>query len=331
MTPTPSPEQVAGQRLMVGFDGQALTEDLKFLIRELQVGGIILFAPNIENAAQVGALCRSARECAAAAGLPPLLIAVDQEGGPVARLRPPDFTQFPGNPSIKDAAAARHFARTTAAELKSVGINMNMAPVMDVAPKQIRSIMADRVFGHDPQWVADMGTVVIREMQAAGVMAVAKHFPGIGRTDLDSHQDLPVMAADPADLEGFDLIPFAAAIAADVSGMMLSHIRYDGIDPVWPASLSPAIVRDLLRARMGYDGVVMTDDLDMGAIRKYYNVSDAVDQVLAADIDIALICHRSPDYEAIHARIVDWVRAGGAGGVSPMDSHRRLMALKNRL
>ena len=271
MMTTLSNEQLAGQRLMLGFDGTALNDDLKFLIDDIKAGGIILFARNLETPEQIQDLCFEVQEYADRCSQPPLFIAIDQEGGQVTRLKEP-FTQFPGNPHMKNEADAVHFAEVTAAELNQVGINMNMAPVMDVAPEDFNSIMEKRAFGGDPNWVSRLGVKVINHLQQNGIMAVAKHFPGIGRTILDSHQDLPVLDDDITALERFDLIPFEAGILHDVSGIMLSHIFYPQLDDQWPASLSTYIARDLLRRRMGYDGLVMTDDLDMGAITKHYEI-----------------------------------------------------------
>jgi beta-N-acetylhexosaminidase len=291
-----SAKVLAGQRLMVGFDGTEFNSDLKYLIDTIKVGGIILFKRNIGTPEALRLLCRSAQDHAAACGQPPLIIAIDQEGGRVARLKKP-FTEFDGNPSMKSPADALRFAEITADELKGVGINMNFAPVLDVAPREIESIMAGRSFGSDPEWVAMMGETVIRRLQEKGIMAVAKHFPGIGRTVLDSHLDLPVLEVGLSDLETFDLPPFRRAIESDVAGIMLSHIHYPRIDPHWPASLSSLIAGDLLRKKLNYGGVVMTDDLDMGAIVKHFGFEGAIAQVMAADIDLILICHRSDKIE----------------------------------
>lgn len=301
MTPLTT-EMMAGQRLMAGFDGTDFNDDLEFLIKTLRVGGLILFSRNLGAPEQIRQLCRECQEVAAGCGLPPLFISIDQEGGQVARLRPP-FSQFPGNPAMENEQDAAHFARVTARELKGAGINMNMAPVLDIAPKGEESVMAGRVFGSDPGWVAAMGTTVIDQFQQRGIMAVAKHFPGIGRTVLDSHLALPDLEIDEEILAGSDLIPFQSAIAADVAGIMLSHIRYTGIDPVWPASLSPAVTSSLLRRKLGYDGVVMTDDLDMGAIKPNHDIQTAIGQILISDVDIALICHKGPDIQAACEKI----------------------------
>lgn len=291
---------------MVGFEGRTFNAELRELIGRLQVGGLILFTPNIGDPRQLARLCRDCQEFAAHCGLPPLIIAVDQEGGPVARLKAPHFTEFAGNAAMRNVADARAFARTTARELAAAGINMDMAPVMDVAPADLSGIMADRVFGSRPDHVARMGTALIDTLQANGVMAVAKHFPGIGRTTIDSHLALPTFREDLAAMEPVDLPPFQAAVDGRVAGIMLSHILYEKIDPRWPASLSPVIARDLLRGRLGYDGVTLTDDLDMGAIVRHFDIRTVIRQVFAAQVDIALICHKGPSiregWEEMRAR-----------------------------
>ncbi|MBC2717761.1 MAG: beta-N-acetylhexosaminidase [Desulfobacteraceae bacterium] len=288
---------MAGQRLMVGFDGTIFNSDLESLIKDLKVSGIILFSQNIENPDQLTTLCKSIQSYALVCGQPPMFIAIDQEGGTVARLRKPHFKEFPSVTALKNESDAKAFSRDMATELSKLGINMNMAPVMDVAPTDIASIMKKRIFGNDPKQVSKMGRTIIKHHQKQNIMAVAKHFPGIGRTTTDSHLELPELAVTENDLDSFDLIPFKAAVESRVSGIMLSHIRYTDIDSVWPASLSPEIARNLLRNRMGFNGIVMTDDLDMGAIKNHYDIQTVIRQVLAAEIDLALICHKGPNIE----------------------------------
>ncbi|SCY26589.1 glycoside hydrolase family 3 N-terminal domain-containing protein [Desulfoluna spongiiphila] len=289
-------EQV-GQRLLVGFDGTNLTDDLKYLIGTLKVGGVILFAPNIESPAQVASLCADMQAYAADCGLPPLFISVDQEGGPVARMKEP-LTLFPeGTPALKTREAARHFGSTTGKELFEVGYNMDMAPVLDVQPEGFSGIMEKRVFPGSPQEVGDLGVEVMETLEAEGVLAVVKHFPGIGRTTLDSHLTLPVLDTPFTELARTDLVPFEIAFGAGASAVMLSHIKYTDIDAQWPASLSPEVVKGVLRGRMGFNGVVMTDDLDMKAIT--CDMDTAARQIFTSDVDIALICHRSDRYETL--------------------------------
>ena len=324
-----SNEQLAGQRLMVGFEGTGLNPDLKFLIQRLNVGGVILFAGNLKAPDQIKELCRSIQDYARICRQPPLFIAVDQEGGQVARLKEP-FTIFPGNPHMKSEKDAVHFAEVTAAELNRVGINMNMAPVMDVSPEGAGSIMSERTFGDNPAWVSRLGVQVIAHLQLNNIMAVAKHFPGIGRTTLDSHLDMPVLRDDLATMEQFDLIPFEAGLQSGVSGVMLSHIFYTRLDPQWPASLSPQIAKTLLRERMGFDGLVLTDDLDMGAIGKHYDIHTAIHQILAADIDLTLICHKGPNIEIAFEEILKEVTDAPEMKIRGIESADRIMRAKRK-
>ena len=320
-------EQIAGQRLMVGFNGTGLNDDLKFLIDTINVGGIILFAGNLSSPQQIKDLCFSAQEYALEQGQPPLFISIDQEGGQVVRLKAP-FTQFPGNSKMRGEEDAVNFAKITAKELTKIGINMNMAPVLDVAPKGIQSIMAERVFGNDPIWVSKLGVKVIEHLQQNKIMSVAKHFPGIGRTTVDSHLDMPLLNADITDLEAVDLLPFKAAIKHNVAGIMLSHIFYEKIDSIWPASLSILIAKDLLRKQMRFNGLIMTDDLDMGAIKKNYNIKTIIQQILSADIDIALICHKGPDIEEAFYEILNSLKDSQKIMAKGMESVERILKVK---
>lgn len=322
-------EQLAGQRLMIGFDGTRLNRDLRFMIDSLKIGGIALFSRNLTGSEQIRHLTQDIQIYARESGLPPVFVAIDQEGGEVARLKPP-FTQFPGNPRMKDARDAARFAEITAAELADIGVNMNFAPVMDVAFDGSDSVMAGRAFGQDPAWVSLLGRAVIEGLQQRRIMAVAKHFPGIGRTQLDSHLDLPRLEIDPDVLMETDIVPFQASVASRVAGMMLSHILYPTLDDQWPASLSPPIAKTLLRERIGFKGVVMTDDLDMGAIANHYDIETVVAQIMAADVDITMICHRSPKIEAAYEEILGYLKKSKKNRQRGMDSVLRILSLKER-
>ncbi|WP_020589386.1 glycoside hydrolase family 3 N-terminal domain-containing protein [Desulfobacter curvatus] len=319
---------LAGQRLMFGFDGQTLNAELKHLIKEYRAGGIILFRPNIESADQLRRLCTDARKYALDQGLPDLFVAVDQEGGQVARLRNPFFTEFPGNPHMKTLEDAWEFARITVSELSDMGINMNMAPVMDVAPPDMDSIMKDRVFTGGPDRVAELGTAVIQGLQKGGVMAVAKHFPGIGRTVKDSHFFLPELDVELSDLTQTDLVPFEAAKKARVSGIMLSHIMFPKLDPDWQASLSKNIAYDLLRVDMGYQGIVMTDDLDMKAIR--HDMNTCIHRIMTAQIDMALVCHTGPNIAEARDAVIGYLETDRDLFESGRTCVKRILAAKER-
>lgn len=325
-------EQLAGQRLMVGFEGKALDDALRFMIREMRVGGLILFKRNVSDPSQLTELCRAMQAFAAQNGSPPLMIAIDQEGGPVARLSAP-FTVFPGHRAIGEAgseAAARDFGTITARELKKVGINMNLAPVLDVIPKGLDSaVMADRVFGDRPELVADLGKTVIDSLQNNGVAATAKHFPGIGRTTIDSHIDLPFLDTGRHILESSDLLPFRAAILSGVEAVMLSHVVYKDLDPSWPAGLSSVIARDLLRETLGFKGVTITDDLDMGAIDKHFDVDTFVTRICDAEIDITLICHDRDKVETTYSTLLKAIQQSDDIRRKTVVSVRRILNLKD--
>jgi len=325
-------EQLAGQRLMVGFSGKALDDDLLFMIRDLHVGGLILFKRNVSDPSQVSELCQAAQACAVESGNPPLIISIDQEGGPVARLGPP-FTVFPGNRAIGEARSdepAREFGTITAQELNGVGITMNLAPVLDVAPQGLNSVMADRVFGHEPELVASLGKVVIEALQNNGIPATAKHFPGIGRTTLDSHVDLPYLDVERHLLESTDLVPFRTAVESGVEAVMLSHVIYQDLDPEWPASLSSIIAKDLLRKSIGFDGITMTDDLDMGAIDRRFDIETTVARISDAGIDIALICHDRKKMESAYQVFIKGVQGSEEGRQKGVESVRRILNMKER-
>ena len=324
-----SDRQLAGQRLMIGFNGTHLNRDLQSLIDHVNIGGIILFSRNLNGPDQIASLCNSIQDYARKCGQPPLFIAVDQEGGEVARLKEP-FTQFPGNPHIQNEEDAIHFATVTASELARVGINMNMAPVLDVAPQDVNSIMSGRVFGSDPKWVSRLGVKIIDYLQKNNIIAVAKHFPGIGRTTLDSHQNMPVLDVDIPEIERYDLVPFRDGIHHGVSGVMLSHILYRQLDSEWPASLSCRIAKELLRERMMFDGVVLTDDLDMGAIVKKFDIHTVIQQTLQAEIDIVLICHKGPNIEIAYEEILKNLRDSPEVKAKGIESVERIMRLKEK-
>lgn len=324
-----SDERLAGQRLMAGFHGTAFDAALEGLIVGLHLGGLILFKRNLLCPDQIARLCQSVQACARSCGLPPLLIAIDQEGGPVARLGPP-FTRFAGNLSMEDEADADRFAAITAAELSAVGITMNLAPVLDVVPEGFPGVMAGRVFAGGPNRVARLGCAVIEGLQRRGLMAVAKHFPGIGRTSLDSHVDRPELHVGQALLEAFDLIPFQAAVKCEVAGIMLAHVLYPALDPTWPASLSRRIATGLLRKRMGYTGIVMTDDLEMGAIERCGGLDWAFGGLLQAEVDMALVCHTREKIERASRFMARASASSQRGRQAAERSVGRILAVKER-
>jgi len=278
---------------MAGMPGPHLDEETEALIRDYNIGGIILFSRNIEDPVQVARLCRDIQDASVKYHGFPIFLAVDQEGGRIARLREP-FTQFPGNAAIgmDDLPVERaiEFALTTAKEMRLVGLNMDLAPVVDVRRGEPEKHLKDRIFGEDPDKVALLGRTVVKTLQENGVMAVAKHFPGLGRADLDPHLNLPRIELSKKDMEEVNLPPFKAAIDEKVTGIMTSHAIYPAHDPDLPGTLSPKVLTRLLREEMGYKGLIITDDLEMGAIALQWGVAEGALAAFEAGADLLLIC-----------------------------------------
>ncbi len=283
-----------GQLFMIGFPGVSLDTETQELIHRYGIGNFILFRRNVADPMELARLCLDLKNACRDRGLPLPLISIDQEGGPVARLKPP-FTQFSGAAGIAKAAdpaaEARCFADITARELNLIGCNMNFAPVMDLNVPGTDRIMQGRTFGSDPELVGHLGGTVIEGLQKAGILATAKHFPGIGGIKLDPHQDLPVMYTPLSELEKRELVPFRMAIAARVAAIMTAHVIYFDVDPNSPATLSRILMTDVLRNKMGFDGLIVSDDMEMGAIERRFSVEESAVLALMAGVDIILICH----------------------------------------
>nr|MBP7355585.1 beta-N-acetylhexosaminidase [Longilinea sp.] len=258
-------EEKIGQVMIIGFDGTTLTPELKAMITEYHVGGVILFARNVESPEQVARLCNDLQQAATESGHPGLLIAIDQEGGRVARLtEAKGFTEFPGAMAIGATGSpdnARQVAAAMAAEMRAVGINVDFAPDLDVNNNPQNPVIGVRSYGSEPQQVAAFGTAAIEGLQAGGVLAFGKHFPGHGDTGTDSHVALPQVAHPLERLETVEFVPFEAAIRANVAGIMSAHVTFPAIDatPGTPANVSSKVLTDLLRQEMQFTGLVVTD------------------------------------------------------------------------
>jgi len=278
-----------GQLLFAGFDGIAVPDDLAREISDGRIGGVILFDRNVESPAQLGALTASLHACAP--GGQPLLIAIDQEGGRVQRLREP-WTEWPPMQDVgraDDHALTAGVARGLARELRDLGIGLDFAPCVDIHSNADNPIIGDRSFGSDPATVARHAASFIGAMQGEGVAACAKHFPGHGDTACDSHLELPRLDHDTARLRAVELPPFAAAMEAGVATIMTAHVAFPALDGDCPATLSVAIMA-MLRDELGYDGVVFSDDLEMKAVADHFTPEELVTHSLAAGVDSLLVC-----------------------------------------
>jgi beta-N-acetylhexosaminidase len=293
--------ELVGQLCMIGFEGTEVTPDLRAWMRKYRPGGIILFSRNLVNPAQIAQLTNDLQ---ALAGEMPLLIGIDQEGGRVSRL-PSDFTVFPPAATVAQSGStelAYQAAAVTAKELRAVGINMNMAPVLDIHSNPSNPIIGNRAFGTEPEQVCLMGAATLAGLHDHRVLACGKHFPGHGDTSTDSHVELPVVHATRERLENIELKPFQYAIAHGLQAMMTAHVHYPALDPKNPATLSSIILTDLLRHQMGFSGVILSDDLEMGAIVNHSAVGEAAVRSLQAGVDMLLVCKtRALETETIEA------------------------------
>jgi beta-N-acetylhexosaminidase len=318
-----SPEWQPGQLLFAGFDGLELPEDLANLIAAGRVGGVVLFARNIGDPGQVGNLTAALHACAPERA--PLLIAIDQEGGRIQRLRDP-WTQWPPMKrlgEIDDLEMTAAVARALAVELSDLGIGLDFAPCVDVDTNPANPIIGDRSFGGEPTRVAAHAAHFIRAMQEAGVASCAKHFPGHGDTACDSHLELPRLDHDLARLHAVELPPFASAIEAGVASIMTAHVLFPTLDAKRPATLSPDVMA-ILREELAYDGVVFSDDLEMKAIADHHTPRALVDGCLEAEVDSLLVCKDPGLREEVLRRLE---RAPDARLENPL---RRMIDLKRR-
>lgn len=280
-------EQRAASRLIVGFDGTEMTPELGALI-DTGISGVILFRRNVQSPEQVARLNAAIVERAAR----PFFVSVDQEGGPVQRMRTP-FTEFPPHGvlgAIDDADLTHKVASVMARELKAIGFNLDYAPVADVNTNPANPVIGIRSFGSDPAKVACHVKAWIRGMQGAGVMACAKHFPGHGDTSTDSHYALPSLAHGRARIDEIELVPFRASIQEKVGSIMTAHVVFQAIDPKVPATLSRTVLSGLLRKELRYRGLVISDDLEMKAVADHWGVPEAAVLSLEAGADILLVC-----------------------------------------
>jgi beta-N-acetylhexosaminidase len=277
----------AGPALAVGFEGTRIPDDVLALVEQAGPGGIILFERNCPTLEALLSLTGAARALGS-----DVIVMVDHEGGRVHRL-PPPFTRFPPPAAVGRSGEVRlaaAVARAMARELRAAGFDSGLGPVLDCLLEPGSTVIGERSFGANPVVVAACGVAFVEAMLAEGLIPVAKHFPGHGRTPLDSHVALPDVGATLDDLERADLLPFRAALGAGCPAVMVAHVRYRALDPALPASLSPEVIGGFLRGRLAFSGLVLSDDLEMGAIASTEGVAGAALRFLAAGGDLALVC-----------------------------------------
>jgi beta-N-acetylhexosaminidase len=299
-----------GQLAIAGFAGPSIPQELRSLAKEFDLGGVVLFARNVVEPEQVAEIAREAQSLVQEL---PLWVSVDQEGGRVARLKAP-FTEWPPMMTLGrsgDERLAARFAAALAVELTAVGISFDFTPVLDILTNPKNPVIGDRALAERAEDVARLGRTIITTLQGAGIAACGKHFPGHGDTSTDSHHELPLVEHPPDRIEAIELMPFRAAIEARVAAIMTAHILIPAYDEERPATLSPAIVDGLLKQRLGYSGLVVSDDLEMRAIRGKYGLPEATTASIAAGCDVVLMCGTSqePQAQALEA-VIRAVEAG---------------------
>ena len=305
------------------------------LTDEFAAGGIILMGRNVGTPDETRAQIAKMQARAAERGLPPLFVAVDQEGGRVQRLAPPRYPTRPSAREIGQSDDAEGRARAEAAslgrELKELGFNWDFAPVLDVDNNPDNPVIGDRSYSPDPARVAALGVQAVLGLQEdAGILACGKHFPGHGDTNIDSHLALPRISHGRARLESVEMVPFRAAALAGLGAVMTSHIMFDAIDPGLPATLSPAILTGLLRQQMGFDGLVITDDLEMRGIADHWGAGEAAVLAVLAGADLLLCCHTYSTQQAITAALTEAAASGRIPAARLAESQARIARAKTR-
>ena len=315
-----------GQLMMIGIHGKSLNDDAKFMLNEYRVGGIILFDRNMESKDQVKTLITDINKAGKSAGLTPLFLGIDQEGGAVARMDdklikvPP--AEEVGKEPVEQAAA---LAKEVGTELKDLGFNINFAPVADLG------LTYGRSYSTNPDEVVRYASAVGKSYDEAGLWYSYKHFPGIGKTDVDLHADTSIVPVSKETLLSEDTKVFVDLIKQSKPNtytIMVSHAMYPQIDPDHPSSLSKTIITDWLRKDMGYNGVVVTDDMDMGALAKHYTFGDMAVQSILAGSDILLVCHEYEHMQEAYNGLMKAVKDGRLSKERLDESVKRILLMK---
>jgi len=289
--------QKIGQLFLIGISGTELTsEEANFIVKN-NIGGVVLFARNLDSPEQIYNLCSEIQSLhLKTADKLPLFIGIDMEGGRVHRLKKP-FTRWPSLAELNktdSSSMAFKFAMAMGTELRAVGINLNFAPCIDILTNPKNELIGDRSISSDPEQVSKIASALVRGYVKADIVSCAKHFPGHGNTIIDSHEDLPVESVDLETLRERELLPFKKAFRARLDMVMTAHIKFENIDPKWPVTLSEKFLKDIARDELRYSGLIISDDLDMKALSKNYSTAEIPCQALRAGCDLLLYCNE-PD------------------------------------
>ena len=285
-------DEKIGQMITIGIDGYSVDDTAKQLITDKKVGGVILFKNNISNSNQLLQLINDIKGINSTNKIP-IFISVDQEGGRVNRL-PSEIKSLPSNEVVgnkNDNKLAYDIGKNIGYALGSFGFNMDFAPVLDVNSNPNNTVIGDRSFSNDKDKVASLGASEINGFKDSNIISVAKHFPGHGDTATDSHYALPIINKTLDELKSVEFVPFKKAIEEKVPAIMVSHILMPQIDANKPASMSKTIITDILRKDLKFDGLIVTDDMTMGAVTNDLDITTACINAINAGADLLLVCH----------------------------------------
>lgn len=321
-------EEKIGQLLLVGMSGKEVNAEVEELITDLHVGGFIMFAHNLESAEQTVHLLNDLKRVNENNPYP-LFLSVDQEGGRVTRL--PELETLPTNWEIgKKGNLAKDYGKLIGEQVAAFGFNMNFAPVLDVNNEPNNPVIGDRAFGDNVQIVQENGIDMFQAIQKTNVIPVGKHFPGHGDVTVDSHEDIPVIDKSLSVLEEMELAPFRAAIEEGIDVVMVGHLFVPQIDEKFPASMSREIIQNVLRESFAFDGVVITDDMTMGAITNTYNIEEIAPQIIHAGADMLLIADEKEVIEEVAAALKASVASGELSEERVDESVMRIIQLKEK-
>lgn len=322
-------EEKIGQLFIVGFEGEEINDEIVDLVKNQKVGGLIYFSRNIVDSNQIINLNN---EIKAIEKDIPLFISVDEEGGVVSRV-PEEFVKLPSSGYIgqfNDENLSYNVGKIIAKELNSLGFNMDFAPVLDIDSNPNNTVIEERAFGNNSEIVSRLGIKTMEGIKDGKIIPVVKHFPGHGDTDVDSHYGLPIVKKTLEELENLEFIPFKNAIDNGADVVMISSIILESIDNEYPATMSKKVTTDILRDSLGFDGVIATDDMTMGAIVDNYNLADAVIMSINAGSDLVLVCHGYDDIINSIVAVKDAVNSKIISEEKIDESVYRILKLKDK-
>ncbi len=326
------PRRLAGSLLVTGFDGPKLSERTERALARGERAGVILFRRNAPDVASIASIAAAVQAARAPEEIDPLLVAIDEEGGRVSRLPPPEVKLPPMRlvGRIKSSDLARRAGFAVGARLRALGVNLDFAPILDVDSNPQNPVIGDRSFCSDPGVVATLALAFADGLRDGGVLPCGKHFPGHGDTDKDSHHDLPVLTHDRARLDAVELAPFRAACRAGIESIMSAHVVVRAFDPDVPATLSSSMMTDLLRTELGFGGVLVSDDLEMRAVAASFPVEESAIRAVRAGCDLLLVCSDEDLADRAHGALAREIEASPAFAERAKAAATRVRAMRSR-